>query len=367
MQNVIPLFQRGLDFKRVVMVASAEGGRINPRFERVAADLQSALSEKAEWILHSEPVDPMSPDEMKAVCGKLLHEYGGPDQVAVNFTGGTKPMSIGAFQAGEQVVALLMYVDTQTARIFFYNGGRTDAVPFDLEDIGVVQILQAHGKWIDERHTAGLRFTPEELQLGELIREKRPQSFMDCIALRESLLKMTKTEDGYFHFSKKPEQISPWLADALGSAGLLQQAGKQLLAENSLFGFMDGNWLEAYVYQALEQSGSFADVAARLKIAGVENELDVACMLDGRLGIIECKGGSLKGQTGQAALNRLRALRGSLGGLFAQNFLVTAQSVGDLSPVFQRRADEYVSRVIGLDDLARVEMVIASALGSRRR
>jgi hypothetical protein len=367
MQNVIPLFQRGLSFQRVVMLASAQNGDINPRFAQVAKEMQSALEDRAEWVLYPQAVDPMSPEATRLACQEIISSYGGLTAVTVNFTGGTKPMSIGAFQAGQEAGATLLYVDTQTEKIYRYAEDQSVAEPFNLKPLSVIQLLQVHGRKIDENHTASLQLSPGEIHVGQLILERRPQSFLAPLFLREWLRQAPKVTDGLRHLDVEVIRTIPWFIEALEETGFLERQGDNLLAGSPAVSFIDGGWLEAYVYLALQNSGRFANVAARQKLSGAENELDVACTLNGKLGIIECKGGNLKGPLGQSALNRLRALRDSLGGIFARAFLVTAQSRDDFTNVFRQRAKEYSLQVIGMEDLENVEVRVAEALGSRRR
>lgn len=365
MQNVIPLYQRGMTFRKVILLASAENGQVNPRFARTASGLQQVLGDRAEWLLYERPVDPMAPEDTLQACRGILGAHGGASEVVVNFTGGTKPMSIGAYQAGREAGAALLYVDTQAEQIFVYKDGLPYAQPFDLEPMPVTRLLGIHGRDLDERGTQGIRFTEAELRAGEQILEHRPQAFSPLMVVQTELAHLQPGDQPRLQGPAWDEMV--WLAGTMEAGGLAVRKFDGLYAEPRGLAFLTGGWLEAYVYQALGHSAAFSDVAARLKIAGVVNELDVVCTLNAKLGVVECKSGQLKGQTGQAVLNKLRTLRETLGGTFARAFLVTTQPKESLTEVFRQRASEYVNRIIGLEDLHQVETVIASILGSRRR
>lgn len=278
-------------------------------------------------------------------------------------------MSIGAFQAGLESCARMLYVDTQAEQIFHYQDGQPTSQPFDLQPLQALPFLRLHGRQVDPVCMAQNRLTLDrtEESLARLILNRRPHSLPAVVRLRERVLKAPPIGEGGRGLPLSAQRACPWLCDALRQVGYASYDQDQLILDVGAVKFLDGGWLEAYTYLALRQSRALVDVVCRLKLSGVENELDVACTLNAKLGVIECKSGSLKGPTGQAALNRLRALRDSLGGVFGKAFLIIGQNSADLPEVFQRRAAEYVSRIIGLEDLHRVEDLVQEEMSRKRR
>lgn len=367
MQNVIPLLQNGFHFDRVVLLASQEQGRISSRFSRIATDLSTALKSLTKWELHPFPVDPMLPEATRHACIEAIRRAGGPEQVTINFTGGTKPMSIGAYQAGLECNTKLLYVDTQAERIYTYNGNRPDSIPFDLKPLGVEMLLAIHGKLIDQKATDRKALSKIEMSLTELIYAHRPQSLLVIPQIREQVETVPNSDKKVRSTPLEPWLQFPGFFHACIELGYVQQSGSKVYITPAAFRFLDGRWLEGYVYLALKKSCYFVDVKSQVKLSGVENELDISCTINAKLGVVECKSRILKGPKGQSTVNLLRALRDSLGGTFAKSFFITPYPPESYSRQFIKRANEYVSCLIHQEELTRVEDVIKHEMCKKRQ
>lgn len=75
----------------------------------------------------------------------------------------------------------------------------------------------------------------------------------------------------------------------------------------------------------------------------------------------------MEGGEGAIVMNRLRALKDSIAGTFGRTILVTCYDTSRLSNRFLDRAREYVSHVVGLADLDKVECVIYDEIVTKRR
>ncbi|NMB86855.1 MAG: DUF1887 family protein [Chloroflexi bacterium] len=367
MQNAIPLFQTGLHFDQVVLVASKDNGVTNPRFARIAQDLECAFGERARWILWNHPVDPMDPGSTAGVCTQIIDAFGGPDCVTVNFTGGTKPMSIGAYQAGLAGGAPLLYVDTQKEQLYLYQRGAPHSEPFHLEPMTVGQILAAHGKAVNANWTLTRQPSAVERSITEQIYTQRPGSLLQALSMQNLLRRQALDANQEKQIDQAAVEPAAWLAGWLQQAGEARIENDQIKISHCMARYLDGAWLEQYVGLALESDGRFADVAGNLQLAGIENELDVACTLNGKLAIVECKSGKMEKGEGAAVISRLRTLKESLAGTFGKSFLVNCYYTHQLSSRFVERAAEYVSRMICLEDLAEVENIIYNEIAMRRR
>jgi hypothetical protein len=376
MQNIIPLFQRGLRFDQVILLASARQGdtagvEVNPRFARIAGDLAAALDGRAGVTLWPRAVDPMLPDSTASACAEIATQLGGAATqlggsaaVTINFTGGTKPMSIGAYQAGLASGAPMLYVDTQQEQILHFAGGAARAEPFALEPIRVAQMLAAHGKPINPSWTHSKQPSAAEEEITRELFARRPGSIGPVLAAQTLLRAQPADAD---HEKFLPAAGADWLADALVASGLARPEGAGLRVCMTGLRYLDGGWLEQYVLLVLQRDGRFADVAGNVQLSGIENELDAACTFNGKLGIVECKSGKIEGGVGSATTNRLRALKESLAGTFGKTILVACTPNADMPRRFLDRAREYVSCVAGLEDLGRVEGLIYDAIAARSR
>ena len=368
MQNLIPFFQTGLRCDRAIFIASAIDGRINPRFAAIFDDMAAALHGRVACRLWPEAVEPVHPPQAARVLAQAAGQARSDGPVMINYTGGTKPMSIGAYLAGQENQLDLIYVDTETEQIVHTRGGETSVCPFDLEPISVRQVLNVHGRQVDENWTASHAPHAFSAHLAQEILLRRPGSFEPVLAVQQAVSESQKKAPTGKREHIAAEQLygPDWLLQPLRDSGsLISEDGTACLTHEAVR-FLAGGWLEGYVYYALARHGRRMDVIQSLQVAGVENELDVVCSYNGKLGIVECKSGDLVGKT-QPVLNRLRALKESLGGTFAKTFLVTSQPLARMSQVFLRRAREYVAGAVGLEDLVRVEEVIFALMSQKSR
>ena len=367
MQNVIPLFHANFQFSRVILVASGENSRVNPRFARIAEDLAGAVRERAHCILWDAPVDPMVPNQTEAICREVIERYGGAKQVTINFTGGTKPMSIGAYQAGLATGCEMIYIDTQKEQIFCYHNGSLHLEPFQLSSISVSQILALHGKPINPHWTLTKQPNEMERQITQTVFLSRANLLPQLLNLQNVLRVVPRNADQEKNLPVEQTDGFGGLMSLLEQAGAVRRDASTFVIGHRTCQYLDGGWLEQYVAHALSVDGRFADVAGNLQLAGVENELDVACTLNGKLAIIECKSGKIEGGQGTQMVNRLRALKDSLAGTFGKTFLVTCYETTRLSRRFLERAREYVSKVIGFEDLTAVEQIIYDEIAGKQR
>lgn len=363
MQNILPLFQRGMDFSKVVLIVSAEkNGELNPFFLRIAERLQDTFSNQVSWQIYSKPVDPISPNSTKVVCREIIQAYQGSEEVVVNFTGGVKPMSIGAYQAAVELGAQLLYVDTQAEQFIRYSADSYEVQAFDLLSIRVRDYLKVHGYAVDEKLTTNRGWKKGELEGGKMIFESRPESIQFAIFLHQCTIhKKPKLE-----FAQNKWGNKQFLFEQLVKLAYAKRTseGWQLTKQGNQF-FKSGDWLEAYVFVALRESGLFMDVVNNLYIGGVTNELDAVCMLNGKLAVVECKSNINKGS--QNILNRLQALKDTLSGTFGKTFLVTGKRLENFDEPTMKRVNEYISGMICADDLYQVETLIAQKMSRRLR
>jgi hypothetical protein len=367
MQNVMPLFQRGMHFDHVVLLASRdETGKINARFEAIASDMHSALKDRAAWTLWPTPVDPIDPVSTKLVCKSVMDSLPKDNQVTINFTGGLKPMSIGAYLAGQEYHIPMLYVDTQAEQFIFHDECRVTSEYFNFDPISVATFLQIHGQPISKEKCESLE-KAEFTQIAKKIFENGDQSIDQLLHIQKQVKEDKRNPNKELIIRSYNENRLPVLFSELEALGQLRRSGTFFYLSPSAVRFINGGWLEDYVALKLIQSGVFMDVCWRLKVARIDNELDVACTINGKLGIVECKSGSLKGDKGQFMLSRLRALKETLGGTFGKSYLVTSTPKEKISADLLNRAKEYVSRVIDLSELPMVAEIIEHGLVNRSR
>jgi len=358
MQHVIPLLQQGDAYEKLVLVASGEKGQQDRHFLRIGREIVSALAGVIPVEIHNKAVDPMSVDSCAGVIDALIEAAGGGQHVVVNISGGTKPMSIGAHQAARGHQALCLYVDTKSERIFRYQQTLTTSDSFNLRPLGVRRYLALHGKELDEERCRETALSEGEMMLGAALLEGRPASLTQLLVMR-SQARQARGRDGGARLPSRNWRAFADLVEVMRAAGYMHAEGAFLQLSPQGCALLDGGWLESYVYQALKACPDFMDVQARLHLSGVENELDVACTMNAKLGIVECKSGGVRGQ---GMLNRLLALKQTLAGTFGSSFLVIGHNADRVAEVTQLRAVEYMTRLIGMDELAHVEEIVLACM-----
>jgi hypothetical protein len=143
------------------------------------------------------------------------------------------------------------------------------------------------------------------------------------------------------------------LIDRYVEAGLLAVSGKRLrFPDEAARFYVNGGWLEEHVFATLQELRpkvpGIQDLARSLDIVRetsrgeeVPNEIDVACLAENRLYLVECKTrvwrGKDAGAAGADALYRLDTLTDLLGGLQARAMLVSYRDLP--ARVLKRAAD----------------------------
>jgi hypothetical protein len=286
--------------------------------------------------------------------------------IALNVTGGTKPMAIAAFDAFRAYGLPIYYVHPEQDRLIWMH-------PADWPNVALANrvrlddFLAVHGARLIARDEA---VPSEQRQLADWL---VAQNTRIARALTTLNWLASKAEGGLV----SPELASDQMQDAaLGEllgrcrdAGLLEIDGHRVrFADEAARVYLNGGWLEAHVYQVLRalrpELGQIQDLARNVEIAreggrggAIRNELDVACPAENRLYVIECKTARPRadgrGGPGPEALYKLDTLRDLLGGLQARAMLVSyAELPGH---ILRRAADLRIQVCAGgrLPELAR--------------
>ena len=307
----------------------------------------------AIWDYH---VDAYSIESAKRACGKAIIESG--QDVTVNITGGTKLMSIGAYQAALEHNCPAVYVETNQRKILYqHNPDGAADIPFPAKALRIDDCLAAQGKMA----RASRNYTAFELRSSR-------QLALRARAMNQLATKIRSAAN------KRLRQIE-WnnisgevrhLIDILDSQGLIQIITshgryRKFSVSSDFEQWLGGRWLEAYVYDTAVQCGfdtqttqpkGFDDVQTGVEIffgsTRVGNEIDVLIEHNTRLTIISCKTGRMDTNH----LSELVTLADEAGGLFANAIVVTSTVPG---PLFKKRAQILKIKVFGIYELPSLE------------
>ncbi len=256
---------------------------------------------------------------------------------ALNATGGTKPMSIAAFEAFSAYECPVFYVHPYTDELFWLHPRHLPS--HQLEDrIKLRHFLMAYGAEIKSEGNKGV--PPAYQTLTErLIREL--QRYGQVIATLNWYA--TQAEETLVSPPLQRNHLQwPTFAELLAC---FEQAGVLLVKDACLMfpdetarSFVNGGWLEQYIYLQIvklrKQLPLIQDIKQHLKITRstptgkVENELDVAFLANNRLYLIECKTRRFHIKTptegpGAEAIYKLDTLKELFGGLHCQDMIVS--------------------------------------------
>lgn len=349
MQNIIPFFQEGAAFEKAWLVRSTDADDPLSRFAQAWDDTREVLQQEGFTVESAEPaVSAYGIAQTRQVIAQLLE---GPesDEVVVNFTGGTKCMSIGAYIAARDAQVIALYVDTANEKlVWFCPDDRVEEKEFNLKSLTVHIYLQANGKRVDKERTQQ-HALPESAY--NAARELVGHHWPNC---RETLEMFGRA------ISQGQDRVSAngvdrAIADLLLRHSLVQQIQGGWQATQEGRAFLTGKWLDAMVYVILNDSALFDDAQLELRLQGIENELDVLVTRKGQMAIIECKSGDLGGQT---TLNKLQAIRTGFG-TFARTFFVTSRDKDQVKKNFRERAREYgVREIVTAESLLQVAEIV---------
>ncbi len=376
MQNVLPAL--AIEPRSIILLHTPRTAR---QCQWIAAALRKAGLEFEPRML---PLTEM-PDtrETAARIREAISqaESSGQDPL-VNFTGGTKLMSIGAFAATLGVKCPSLYVDTEHRR--FVDGGQVQAHPVMVNPwellpkaesrLSVDVICAAHGI---EDVSAGRDPTPY-LELAEHLR-RTPGEEVICHAVTKQLMKTSiKPAEALSLIDRPLEQLPDRSAQLACAAGLIEKRGSgwhlpsssraalQRFADGERWkditefyealsplqesqSMLAGGWWEVCVWEAARQSGRFRDLrwSVQVGVPGAAVEEDILAVDGFNLAVMSCKRGGEGGRL-KRALEEFETAARHVGGAFASKFFCVAQPIVRRHfAVVQKEAEQARIHLIG--------------------
>jgi hypothetical protein len=297
------------------------------------------------------------------------------ETIALNATGGTKPMSIAAYEAFRALGQPIFYVHPEKDRVvWLYPQGESHGL------IGRVKLpafLQAHGACLEKRvSNQGIPAGRRELTASLVSNVQRLAPALATLNWAASQAQNTLISPP-LNLAQRKNPFLMELIERFEGEGLLAWRGDKLCFpdEEARF-YVNGGWLENHVYgvlfglrsrlqskgHSIQDFGRGLEVCRRVGKELVRNELDVAFLVDNRFYIIECKTKRFDGapgprSRGAAALYKLDALKDLLGGLQGRAMLVTYQV---LPPTDRQRARDLNIQVCSGAEIACLDKQIES-------
>lgn len=347
--NLTPLLDPATAPKRVIMV-------VTPDMEQRADWLEAIVRPRGMRVERCHVKDPWDLEQLEEAMTRLAeqeHDLVSRGTLALNATGGTKPMSLAAYEVFQAYGLPVFYVHPERDRLVWLNP--ENKPPHDLDNrLRLDTFLAAHGVSIEGDV---LNNVPNRSLLdltGDLV--ARVEDWAEALG---TLNWLAGTADHHSLVSSAPiprkhrsrNQLRE-MVHLFESAGLLKLRGDDRLAfcnEDARF-FVNGGWLELHVFaeaqalrkqdQRIHDLGRSINVYRYSRDKPIRNELDVALLADNRLHVIECKTRVFKDDEGGAggdALYKIDSISATVGGTQAKGMIVSYRAWNEAD---KRRAGE---------------------------
>lgn len=351
--NLLPILYEPFRPRRVVLMVTPAMGERAGQLKKVLRDVGVGAEHREVPAYGFEAMR----DQVLDLAASLQ------DGAAINITGGTKIMALGAFDVARSFEIPVFYLDSRDQRILLLQpGGHEIPLP---ELLKVKTALAAHGYRIDRCDT-DLRVPPANRELTESL-VNHADRFQKALAKVNYVAQKAKKK------LRQPVdlecRVDEVLAELLGlfaGAGLLHwdRDRRAIVFDNEENrAYVNGGWLEEYCKQVvagLKKEGMVYDLLANVHISNdqgtVKNELDLAFVARNRLHLIECKTAQLTQKEGDETKGaqagyKLDTLRDVTGGSFARAMLVSYQHISDMDQV---RCRSYGIRLVQARHLPRL-------------
>jgi hypothetical protein len=299
------------------------------------------------------------------------------DDIALNASGGTRPMIIAAYEMFKEFNKPIFYVHPETDDVTWMH--QRDIPGFNVADrIKLPAFLQAHGAEVSSQGER--RGVPENLRrlTQELIQQverlAKPLAALNWLAQQaETNLTSPPLTEGQRYWSELQVLIQQFAKE-----GLLTYREECLVFPNEEARFfVNGGWLEDYTYGLIfglrKEIPKIQDIGRGIEVIRdstgkpVKNELDVALLHNNHLHIIECKTRRFSTNRstdtslpdvdtpGTEILYKLDTLKGVFGDFYSKVMLV---SYHPLSPWDRQRARDLGIETCTTQQLAGLKSVL---------
>jgi hypothetical protein len=306
-------------------------------------------------------------DAVRAVLRRAFGNYPSAEWIA-NVTGGTKPMSIAAFEFFKATAGRVVYTNFAHPNVLLTLDSPSDETC--THKISIKEFLAGYG----------FEFRKADRKLHEA--EERARRLAPCARViakhagSQDILPLSD-EDRRAAREKgweiQPGQLATLPAEvvsAVGSTFSLEGDG----TGESLHGridkhaveFLTGGWLEVYFWELLSRHADALglwDVRLGLEVGrrgdSSGNDFDVAFMRDYGLAMLECKSGSQDHDPGSDILYKVEAVTRQFRALRVRSYLATTGSnvldaSGNLKGSVKNRASIYNCRIVTAAEIKQI-------------
>lgn len=351
---------------RLVLIESEAMQKRGVSGNFLAALHEAGLNYKPDETCDIIPLQDVS--NFQRIADALRRAFGQhpTDPWIVNLTGGTKPMSIVAYEFFKALGARLVYVElSRPNQILDVESGQVEVVDHHLS---ITEFLLGYGF----EHHKKLKKVAEA--------EDRARQWFDLarlVALHAADRNLLKVDRNRWSRARKKgiELVAGELAPEATKLGdALANTFDLTLQTTSLIGsldkyqcdFLTGGWLEAFLWNLLsrhqEELGIWdvrLGIEPRQKGTDASNDFDIAFMRDFALHMVECKSGDQSHGRDVDILYKVEAVTRQFRALRVQSALATTSqqildAQGNIKTTLRDRAAIYNCRFITLAEIQRL-------------
>ena len=331
--NLLPVFSSQCRVDKVIYICSGYF-KANGKVEALSQIIKSQKVDVQVYDLK----DAYSKPEVEALVEQIIDENNGEEtSISLNVTGGTKLMSLAAYEVCYSLGKPIYYVDKNILR-WLYNAPAPDLDTEQLDGkLTINQILNSYSVDVIQKNRKKVSDRSQFLINKLINNHQNNPTLIKTLNYHAMLAKKTPDLSSTINDKEWGNPMFRGLLEHLEHDGLLERLSKNRIrfnSEESRF-FLNGGWLEDYVFFVLQQIQTsnpelINDVARSVEIQfkdkmtkqSTKNELDVVFVKDNQLFIIECKtkiipknpSNKQDGET-QAMIYKLGSLLKSLGGI----------------------------------------------------
>lgn len=337
--NLVPACDPEFRPRKIYLLLSQDKLRQAENLEAVYRE-QKLDSER--WFIN----DPYDFSHVRLRLEKLLTRFD-PGEIALNATGGTKIMTLAAYEVFHKQDRPVFHVNPYRDTVTWVHPKRD---PQEIPDrLGIEDFLAVHGY----RVTSARRYpiAPHRQALGkQLITRHRDfekglgaLNYLAGTAEDDPVLRSRQVEERNWRSREFGELLDLFSEENL----LTEDAGRLRFAREEDRFFVNGGWLEEYLFDKVGNL-QLQDAAMSVTVEtplGTKNEIDLALLHNNQLYLIECKTRRFySGKAGSQALYKLDCLR-DLGGVMTKTMLVSYNKLGQSDS--RRAADLGITVVTG--------------------
>jgi hypothetical protein len=324
----------------------------------------------ASTVEETDTIDAFDCEMIKEVCTRAFSQYPRADWV-FNATAATSLMTLGAYMAAEHCAKLdnasvqCWYLDTAHSRVVSLIGSKRDNSIFSIE---VEQYVEAYNYRLQPASGTKnyqLHFLQEN---WKAFARRLGKNFWEIDLLRQILLKASAKRYNEVTNTADKRQF----LQELGEIGLVRNLSENVsnlrfYLSDEQYQFLNGAWLEIYVFQEAKSVTFFDNVewskeiidndpSRTVKFPVKFNEMDVAITYKAHLMIVECKTGNAGLET--KTLDDIVTVADLVGRGFVVKVVVTSKSSSDASDDFKTKARIKGIHIVTLEDLPRIGIIL---------